>query len=200
MIDIHEVDGSYDTKPNIICYNTVLNACAFSAQGSGDERRQALTVAVETFNQMRNGNYASPDAVSYGNMLKCCSNLMPQGESRTGMASRLFSYCVEAGLVGGMVLDEIRRSMPAEAFLKLLAECGCSKPMRQRKLASAVQLRDLPEKWTINVKGSDMASRQRASFVKPKERKRQYRRDTAPKPKRPSRQIVETAWISDKNV
>ena len=53
MIDLHENDGSRDTMPNIICYNTVLNACAFSAQGSEAERRRAFAVAVEIFNQMQ---------------------------------------------------------------------------------------------------------------------------------------------------
>ena len=72
MIDLHEDDGSYETMPNTICYNTVLNACAFSAHGGEDEKRQALAVAVETFNQMRKGKYVSPDAVTYGDMLKCC--------------------------------------------------------------------------------------------------------------------------------
>ena len=108
MIELHEDDGSYDTRPNVIVYNTVLNACAFSARGSEEERRQALQIAVETFNQMRGGKYVSPDAVSYGNMLKCCANLMPPGDQRTAMASRLFASCCDEGLVGGIALDEIR--------------------------------------------------------------------------------------------
>ena len=103
MIDFHEDDGTHDTKPNIVCYNTVLNSCAFSAQGGNNERRRALAVAVETFNRLRQGKYASPDALSYGNMLKCCANLMPPGDARSSMASRLFSSCCDEGLVGGMV-------------------------------------------------------------------------------------------------
>mmetsp|Transcript_16185 Transcript_16185/g.33877 ORF Transcript_16185/g.33877 Transcript_16185/m.33877 type:complete len:806 (+) Transcript_16185:70-2487(+) len=202
MTELHKVDRTLDTQPNIICYNTVLNACAFSAHRGDDEKREALSVAVETFNQLREGHYASPDAVSYGNMLKCCANLMPLGNSRTSMASKIFSSCVEDGLVGGMVLDEVRRSMPPDIFLKLLADCGFDKPMRKRKLPSSIELRDLPRKWTMNVKGSDMASRQRASFVKPKKERKTRRRRTERKPTVPvrTRQIVETAWISDKNV
>jgi len=175
MIDLHEDDGSYDTKPNVICYNTVLNACAFSARGSDEERRQAMKVAVETFNGMRQGKYVSPDAVSYGNMLKCCANLMPPGEQRNGMASRIFRKCCEEGLVGGMCLDEIRRCVPPRAFLPLLADCGYDKPMSQRRKAYSVTLRELPRKWTANVKRGDMAARQRGTFVKPKKRQQQRR-------------------------
>mmetsp|Transcript_2613 Transcript_2613/g.5620 ORF Transcript_2613/g.5620 Transcript_2613/m.5620 type:complete len:248 (+) Transcript_2613:1478-2221(+) len=178
MIELHEDDGSYDTKPNIICYNTVLNACAFSARGGEAEKRQALTVAVETFNQMRQGKNTLPDAVSYGNMLKCFANLMPQNDQRNAMAARIFASCCDEGLVGGMCLDEIRRCLPPRAFLPLLADCGFDKALRQRRKAYSVELRELPREWTVNVKRGDMASRQRASFAKPK--KKEVRRNQRP--------------------
>ncbi|KAL7524905.1 hypothetical protein ACHAXR_000769 [Thalassiosira sp. AJA248-18] len=182
MIELHEDDGSYDTRPNIICYNTVLNACAFSAQSSVEERKQALTVAVNTFNQMRQGKFVSPDAVSYGNMLKCCANLMPPGEQRNGMASRLFASCCDEGLVGGMCLDEIRRCIPPRALFPLLADCGYDKPLNQRRKAYSVQLRELPREWTMNVKRGDMVSRQRGSFEQKKRERRPPRREEKPKP------------------
>jgi len=194
MIDLHEDDGSYDSKPNIVCYNTVLNACAFSARGNPEERRNALKTAVEIFNQMRGGKYVSPNAVSYGNMLKCCANLMPPGDQRNGMASRLFGSCCQEGLVGGMCLDEIRRAIPPRAFLPLLADCGYDEPIRRRRKAFSIELRELPRKWTKNVSRGDMASRQRASFVKPEkkpEMRRQPREERqAPVIRRP-RMVVE---------
>ena len=188
MVSLHLDEGSFDTKPNIICYNTVLNACAFSAQGSEEEKRQALTVAVEIFNQMRQGKYVSPDAVSYGNMLKCCANLMPQNERRNAMASRLFASCCDEGLVGGMCLDEIRRCLPPHAFFPLLADCGYDTPVRQRRKVYSVELRELPREWTMNVKRGDMVQRQRASFAKPKkhqERRRPHEEKTPPVIRRP---------------
>ena len=181
MIDLHEEDGGIDTTPNIICYNTVLNACAFSAHSGEEERRNALKVAVETFNDMRQGKYVLPDAVSYGNMLKCCANLMPPGEQRNGMASRLFTSCCDAGLVGGMCLDEIRRCLPPRAFLPLLSDNGYDKPMRERRKAYSVQLHELPNKFTRNVKRGDMTSRQRSSFAKPQKRPERRRRPPPPK-------------------
>lgn len=180
MIDLHENGGSHDTKPNVICYNTVLNACAFSAQGSEAERRQALAVAVEIFNQMRQGKYVSPDAVSYGNMLKTCANLMPPGEQRSSIAARLFSSCCEDGLVGGMCLDEIRRCVPPRAFLPLLADCGYDKPLRQRRQSHSVTLLELPPDWTMHVSSTDMASRQRGSFIKQKQNTAKEMREKTP--------------------
>mmetsp|Transcript_27817 Transcript_27817/g.67037 ORF Transcript_27817/g.67037 Transcript_27817/m.67037 type:complete len:201 (+) Transcript_27817:1-603(+) len=165
--------------PNVICYNTVLNSCAFSARGGEEERRRALAVAVETFNQMRQrgaaGQDVEPDAVSYGNMLKCCANLMPPGNHRNSFATRLFASCCDEGLVGGMCLDEIRRCIPPRAFLPLLADCGYDEPVRRRRKAHSVQLRELPREWTIKVKRGDLASRQRASFAKPTRKTQQQR-------------------------
>lgn len=203
MIELHEEDGSYDTRPNIICYNTVLNACAFSAQTSVDEQKRALSVAVETFNQLRQAKYGvTPDAVSYGNMLKCCANLMPPGDQRNGMASRLFASCCDEGLVGGMCLDEIRRCLPQRALFPLFADCGYE-PLRKNQKAYAVQLRELPRAWTKNVKRGDMVSRQRGSFDKPKKKRqgtRPYRRKQEKAPpviRRPGRVIEYGASSKD---
>lgn len=195
MIELHEDDGSYDTRPNIICFNTALNACAFSAQTKKEEQRRALAVAVETFNLMRQGKYVSPDAVSYGNMLKCCANLMPTGDQRNGMASRLFASCCDDGLVGGMCLDEIRRCLPNRALFPLLADCGYDKALREGQKAYSVQLRELPREWTRNVKRGDMVSRQRGSFKEPRKRperrtqQRRHQEKPAPVIRRPGRVI-----------
>ena len=172
MLDLYEVDGNNDTRPNVICYNTVLNAAAFSARGSEAERRQALSVAVETFNQMKQSKYVAPDAVSYGHMLKACANLVPPGEQRNAIASKIFAACCEEGLVGGMCLDEIRRCVPPPVFLRLLADCGYDEPLRRSRKPYSVTLQELPRQWTRLVAKTDMAQRQRSTFEKPKNRSR----------------------------
>jgi len=132
MIDLHENDGSRDTMPNIICYNTVLNACAFSAQGSEAERRRAFAVAVEIFNQMRQGKFVSPDAVSYGNMLKACANLLPPGEQRSAIAARLFASSDMASRQRGSFVkqkqkpEQISKTPPVIPRAGLLVEYGAS--------------------------------------------------------------------------
>jgi hypothetical protein len=169
MIDLHDnVGGNDDTRPNRICYNTVLNACAFSAQGGEAERVRALAVAVEIFNQMRRDEHVSPDAVTYGNMLKACANLMSPGERRSAIAARLFASCRDDGLVGGMCLDEIRRCVLPREFLTLLADCGYDRPLRRKRQSHTVTLHELPPDWTANVASTDMASRQRGSFIRQK--------------------------------
>jgi hypothetical protein len=202
MIDLHDEEGSCDTKPNVICYNTVLNACAFSALGDDYEKKQALGVAVKVFKMLNEERYVRPDAVSYGNMLKCCANLMPPGNARTSMASKIFSTSCEAGMVGGMVLDEIRRSIPSKAFLLLLAKCGYEKPLKHHKNALSVELRQLPRQWTANVKVGDLSSRQRGVFVKQERQTRKERsqvRLNSPVIRRPGF-LIEPSWASGKDV
>eukprot|EP00804_Cyclotella_cryptica_P003272 CCRYP_010501-RA/>CCRYP_010501-RA protein AED:0.04 eAED:0.04 QI:149/1/1/1/1/1/4/351/772 len=202
MIDLHDEDGSCDTTPNVICYNTVLNACAFSALADEDEKKRALEVAVKVFKLLNEERYVRPDAVSYGNMLKCCANLMPPGNARTSMASTIFSKCCEAGMVGGMVLDEIRRSIPSKEFLLLLAECGYEKPLKQHKNAMSIELRQLPRQWTVNVKVGDMSSRQRSISVKHEKQTRKERSHSKPIPpviRRPGF-LIEPSWASGKDV
>jgi hypothetical protein len=189
MVELHEDDGSRDTTPNVICYNTVLNACAFSAEGTAEERRRALQVAVDTFQRLRRGRHAAPDAVSYGNVLKCCANLVPPGERRNGMAVQLFRKCCDEGLMGGMCLDEIRRCVPPRAFLPLLADCGYDAPPGRRRKAPSVEVREVTGSWTRHAKRGDMASRQRGSF-RPRQRQ-EGRPRPGGKERRPQRQREE---------
>ena len=202
MITLHEEDGSNDTKPNVICYNIVLNACAFSAHGSNDEKRRALVVAVEIFNELRHGRFdLSPDCVSYGNLLKCCANLMPPGSYRTKMACQLFTSCCNEGLVGGMCLDEIRRSIQPKDFLQLLAKCGYSKPLKQGRKAHSVQLSHLPRDFTKNVKSGDMKDRQRESYApkKIKSTGRERKQKEPPVLRRPGL-LIEHSSMSGKDL
>lgn len=200
MIDLHEEDGSYDTTPNIICFNTILNACAFSARAGDDEKKEALSSAVKTFKMLREKCYAQPDALSYGNMLKCIANLMPIGDSRTSMASTIFSSCCEAGMVGGMALDEIRRCISSKEFLKLLAKCGYRRPLRQHSNAMSVTLKSLPTKWTANVKQGDLMTRQRKTVVKQKQNaSREKQKKNTPVYRNPT-YLVEPSWASGKDL
>ena len=121
---------------------------------------------------------SSPDAVTYGNLLKCVANLMEPGSRRSEMASNLFFAACQDGLVGGMCLDEIRRCVPPRVFLPLLADCGYDTPMVEGRKPHSVQLKELPKKWLSNVKKGDLVARQRASF-KPKPSASNKRRKTS---------------------
>lgn len=154
--DDDDDDGS-TVYPNIYTYNTVLNAAAFSAFQDEPERQEAFLVALRTFNDLRemmtsrgksrNNNNNNdpqhqlvPDEVTYGNMFKICANLLDRSDpKRTEMARRLWSDCCEAGLVGDMAWNELKRAVPVHTFLEWIPE-GVS------------QRQDLPMEWRQNVK------------------------------------------------
>ena len=112
------------------------------------------------------------------------------------MASTNFSACCIEGFVGGMVLDEIRRCIPSNEFVKLLAKCGYEKPLKQRSNAMSINLGQLPRKWISNVLRGEMFTRQRGIAVKPK---RTERVKNIPVIRNPSF-LIESSWASGKDV
>ena len=138
--------------PSQIPYNTVLNACAFSALITPEEeQREAIRIAVDTYKAMssresssrRNGDKSivSRDAVTYGLMLKSIANLMPKGTVRSRMALQIFQECCDDGLVGFIVWNAMRRAVPS----KLLQEAYGFK-----RQCGSLEVEDLPKKWTAN--------------------------------------------------
>jgi hypothetical protein len=138
-----------------IPFNTVLNACAFSPPES---QRPALQIAVTTFNQIP--SYTRPDTVSYGNLLKCCTNLMPCGKTQTDMALHIFEKCCNAGLVGDLVWNEVRRAVPSGTLAKL-----CN--LGQSSVGTA-SLQQLPPLWRRNCRDKQAIKTRRRNRTSPK--------------------------------
>lgn len=138
LLQLYNTTKEKALQPTPHTYNAVLNACAFSALGTSvDEQREALQIAVQTFSSMRKSE-TPPDTVTYGNMLKCLANLMPEGDVRTNMALQIFDKCISDGLVGGLVWNEVRRAVPAKQLAKVYNLSG---PI------GSIQVRELPKKW-----------------------------------------------------
>lgn len=138
LLKMYEETRNHDLRPTIYTYNAVLNACAFSAMGtSEDEQREALQIAVQTFSTMRQSDTLL-DTVTYGNMLKCLANLMPEGEMRTTMALQIFDKCIDDGLVGALVWNEVRRAVPAKLLTTTYQLKGA---------VANIQVQHLPRKW-----------------------------------------------------
>jgi len=138
LLAMFEATKKDSLRPTAYTYNAVLNACAFSAMGTTlDEQREALQIAVQTFSSMRNSE-TPPDTVTYGNMLKCLANLIPEGDVRSTMALQVFDKCIHDGLVGALVWNEVRRAVPSKQLVETY---------RLKGLISNLQIRDLPRRW-----------------------------------------------------
>jgi hypothetical protein len=139
-----------------IPFNTVLNACAFSPPKF---QRPALQIAVSTFHQIP--LYTLPDTISYGNLLKCCTNLMPPGSTpRTEMALHIFEKCCHAGLVGDLVWNQVRKAVPPRTSLAKLCSLGQS-------VAMSSSLQQLPPLWRRNCRDKQAIQTRRRNRTSP---------------------------------
>ena len=113
------VKGNVSCRPTVYSYNGVLNAAAFT---SGDERDQeeAFRVACLTFDELRISQHLQPTHVSYGTFLKAIRKLMPDSEIREKLVTSVFRRCCKEGLVGDMVLKEMRALSSPDFYQSLL--------------------------------------------------------------------------------
>ena len=160
MNEFYLQTGDASLRPNEVTYNAVLNACAFSAMASDEERKHALTVALRTFQEMQQSSSESSmksgqrsikaDSITYGTLLKCMANLIPVGNpSRTKMSCNLFEKCCAEGLVGEMAWNEFRRSVSKKTLVQTLSKSP-KIDIRNRSVAK-IEVKDLPKDWTCNV-------------------------------------------------
>jgi len=177
-------------KLNAIPFNAVLNACAFSAFGPNNERtpiearREALQIAVSTMAQLRKV-VGKPDTVSYGNLLKCCSNLMDRSNQRTAMSMKIFQQCCNDGMVGELVWNEIRRAVPSKSLVVVLPEAL----RHSRGGMGSLQFSRLPRQWRRNVSHK---MKRKPMAKKPLLSKNAERTSTSSQ--LPSEPIIEQSW------
>ena len=180
MLEIH-AGSPKRMELSAIPFNTLLNACAFSPA----DEREALQIAVSAFKQL--SQYAEPDTISYGNLLKCCANLMPHSKARTDMAIQIFDKCCKEGLVGDLVWNEVRKAVSSR---ELAAKFG----PKNKKSVGKMSLRDLPRSWKRNTRDK------RRAAAKRRMRKQDNDSSLPPQTIRPMRNIVEKSYESGRDL
>ena len=198
-----------NSKPNSHSYNSVLNAAAFSAMATdNEERKEALQIAVQTFNDLLSAGYAEADEVSYGSMLKCIANLVPKSSSKTRnqMASMIFVNCAESGLVSDFVLKEAKRSLTADCLLDLVRKHVSGRSSQKLTGVDSITLSSLPKEWKSNIAREKTMFSLASGKGKPSQR-RKKRESQKKVPKKettatplPSVMLTETSWQSGRDV
>jgi len=135
------VKGNVAARPTVYSYNGVLNAAAFT---SGDERDQeeAFRVACLTFDELRMSEYLQPSHVSYGTFLKAVRKLMPDSEIREKLVTSVFRRCCKEGLVGDMVLREMKALSSPDFYQSLLEGYGTKLGIPPKSFSANVIERD----------------------------------------------------------
>lgn len=181
LLDLYKTTNRPSLRPTPISYNSVLNACAFSALGTSiEEQNEALQIAVATFSEMRKSDVI-PDTVTYGNFIKCLSNLMPQGSVRNKMTMQVFEKCVEEGLVGALVWNEIRRAIPSNQLEERFR-------LKHGSVGN-MQLPELPKSWKRN----------RYERNAPQSR-REDKDESPPSVPKPTTTLIETSFQSGRDL
>lgn len=109
--------GNEAARPNVVAYNSVLNACAYTPNDA-DAIETAFKIACLVFDEVRTSCHVTPTHVTYGTFLSVCANLMPESEVRDNLVEATFKRCAREGLVSNMVW----RNLNAAASPTLLAE------------------------------------------------------------------------------
>jgi len=175
-----------DLRPSAIPFNAVLNACAFSQS----MKREALQIAVTTFKELP--QYDKRDTISYGNLLKCCTNLMPQSKAGIDMALQIFDSCCKDGLVGDLVWNEVRKVVPSRDLARKLP------PQRKQRSIGIMSLRDLPRSWKRNTRDKQAAAAKH--HTRRRHRKQEDDSSLPPQTIRPMRNIVEKSYESGRDL
>lgn len=137
QMHLYKEHDCYECKPDVIGFTSVLSSCA--SEPKRQEKFKAFNVALGTFQQLEKNaeEFGAPNHVTYGTMLKACARLLPpKSPERKKWTTYFFNKCVEAGMVGGMVLGRVREAASPQEYKELLR--GHSK-------------NSLPFSWTCNV-------------------------------------------------
>ena len=149
QMEIYEKGNAQKCRPDVYSYTSVIKACE-AMSGSKRQRERVFAVAEVTFLELCQLDYASPNHVTYGTMLKACSNLLPRGSDRRQQVVRhIFSKACEDGYVGSMVVNRLKEAASPELFQELM---GDSKK------------KNLPPKWTRSVPKRDKQVRMKKQW------------------------------------
>jgi hypothetical protein len=139
-------------------------------------------------------------------MMKCFANLTPKGDTRSRMALQVFQECCSEGLVGKLVWNEVRRSVPPQLLQDATQVKGH---------VGSMDVADLPKSWwennqhdkivipkttttTTTTRSGRTTNRSRGEGNSKTKKKSQQNPSRAPPKKRVF--IVEQSFASDKDM
>ena len=140
MQELYEATGNEAVRPNVVIYNSVMNACAFTV-GDLAEQNRAVEIAHQMLKELEVGDDGDPDQITYGTFLKVCLNQMPDSSNRRKVAALIFDNAKRDGQLGSMVLQHFRLLAPPDLYYDMVG----------RDISEEVDVADLPQEWSCNV-------------------------------------------------
>ena len=104
-------------KVDVISYNTVMNACAFSEAKDENEKRKHLNEAQRTHEELL--QFLDPDEISFATIVKASRKLSSSEDELDRMLKETFETCSRRGFLGKVVIREFKYSTTPEKRLEL---------------------------------------------------------------------------------
>jgi pentatricopeptide repeat protein len=154
MIDLAESRKLPNARPDIISFNSVLNACAYEKPDTQASTSEILEIATETYERLSSGkgeqSFGRPDLSTYIQMMINIINHIPRhDERRELMAEAVFFRCAEDGLVGPAIVSKLAFALSKPRFQSIMGEALDKEKHNEGKLVFDVSL--LPQAWTAKL-------------------------------------------------
>lgn len=161
MIDLYESKKIIDAKPDLVTFNSVLNACVFEVPSTECSSEDVMKIAIDTFELLTakddsskggKGRFGKPDHHTYAQMLMIITNHLPiEDEKRISLAEALFYQCAEDGLVTERTIGKLEAALPTPNFEKVVGSALLNNKIRVDGPELRFDMKLVPEKWTANV-------------------------------------------------
>eukprot|EP00956_Cyclotella_meneghiniana_P008831 scaffold12100_cov32-Cyclotella_meneghiniana.AAC.6 len=113
----------------------LLNCCA-NVDGPSTEKRAALIIAINAFEEMKKNPtvHGEPNQFTFGTMMKASSRLSSDRDEKIRLLETLFTQACNRGCLSSAVLGVFLRNMPSDLSTKAIISLGGTK-------------RDIPPRW-----------------------------------------------------
>ena len=105
-------------NPDLVTFNTVLNACA----ASNESRVEAFQIAMDTFGVLQRSKHLRPNEYTYGTLIKACATLLPQGQERVELVEQLYKRCCDNDCLSEPVVRILRSSLSEDDYVHILGD------------------------------------------------------------------------------
>lgn len=136
-------------RPDAGSFNAVFNAIAYSKYDTPDDKLQGLNLVTETLDELLRSDYANPDHVSYGTIIKCFRVLKDPSPERTAAIAAMVERCKADGYFDVFVINEMKQALPTDVFKELLGDAADA-------FIASQDLSAIPKEWIRSVPRSDV--------------------------------------------
>lgn len=147
--------GIIKSPPNVVCYTTVINCCAYSMSDT-NERRDALEIFVETYKRVMDDANLQPNDGTFSAILLALQRLVPKGDKRVAIVKNVFKKCTDSGMCNDSVIRRLRPLLQKNELEQLLGADAVSPD-------GNVRFEMLPLEWKRKVVTD---SRSRSSMIR----------------------------------